>query len=88
MTDDSENNPDEALTAAENKRWEWLSTLVGGLTALSLPCFIALHALGWVNLSAVQWRWYLLYFGGYAASVKFTLGRGEFGAIREMLRGN
>jgi len=88
MEDTSEDHcvdTDEALTDSEHKRWEWLSTLVGGITALSLPLLLYLHSEGMITLTSISWRWYLLYFGGYTAAIKFTLGRGEFSALREML---
>lgn len=79
----------DALTTDEDQRWEWLSTGVAAFTAVSLPILVGLGALSYplIDLGSVSMKWYVLYATGYAAAIKFSLGRGEFAAIRKNIFG-
>ncbi len=82
---DTNNTDDENLTDSYDMRWEWLSSLVALSTALTVPLLIAATTIGTVNLSTIPAPWFALFSIGYAAAVKYSLGRGEFDAIRKML---
>lgn len=83
---ENDTDADESLTDSYDMRWEWLSSLVALSTALTVPLLIAATTIGTVNLSAIPAPWFALFSIGYAAAVKYSLGRGEFNAIRKMLK--
>lgn len=82
----ADSSDDNSLTTEKTARWEFLSSIVALITGLSLPLFIYLHSEGYIALNTVGLEWYLLYFGGYAAAIKYSLGKGEFTALREMIK--
>lgn len=74
MQEAEAHSSDDELTRSKNVRWEWLATVVAGLTILSFILLVIAGAFGVVTLSFSQ-PWFLLYSSAVVASYGWVLGK-------------
>jgi len=66
---------DEDITNKKSVRWEYLSSVVTALLALTLCVLLVGGSLGLLSLGAIPQGWFVLYASALAAAIGWLFGR-------------
>jgi len=78
---------DENLTTSTAERWEWIGTILAGMTITSANALVLGGAYGFFTLSAVGQAWFILYSTLVLMAATWAFGKGTLKAVQKA-RGN
>lgn len=83
MPDDTKHHHDEDLTTSTMERWQYIGTVLAGVTVLSLPILIVGATLGLLSLSAIGQPWFILYATVTLMAATWAFGEETLNAVKK-----
>lgn len=84
---DTTDTGDDDTTRSSKTRWEYIGTLLAGLTVSSLPIIITGTAYGALSLSPIGQTWFILYATVTLMAATWAFGEETLKAVQKA-RGN
>lgn len=78
-----QSDDDENLTTSTAERWEWIGTILAGMTITSANILILGAAYGVLSLSQIGQAWFILYSTLVLMAATWSFGKGTLKAVQK-----